>query len=66
MEQFERCELFWVVLVWLWVWFSGCWRALAKGTAWAGFYCVIHHHHGYGEWRSLLFVVWAKSSRYQN
>ena len=29
-------------------WFSGCWRALAKDTAWAGFYCVIHHHH----WRS--------------
>ena len=22
-------------------WFSGCWRALAKGTAWAGFYCAI-------------------------
>ena len=22
-------------------WFSGCWRALAKGTAWAGFCCVI-------------------------
>ena len=22
-------------------WFSGCWRALAKGTAWAGFYCLI-------------------------
>ena len=21
--------------------FSGCWRALAKGTAWAGFYCEI-------------------------
>ena len=20
---------------------SGCWRALAKGTAWAGFYCLI-------------------------
>ena len=26
-------------------WFSGCWRALAKGTAWAGFYCAIHHHY---------------------
>ena len=22
-------------------WFSGCWRALAKGTAWAGFYCTV-------------------------
>ncbi len=26
---------------WFSFWFSGCWRALAKGTAWAGFYCVI-------------------------
>ena len=25
---------------WFSFWFSGCWRALAKGTAWAGFYCV--------------------------
>ena len=23
-----------------------CWRALAKGTAWAFFYCAIHHHAG--------------------
>ena len=23
---------------------SGCWRALAKGTAWAGFYSTILHH----------------------
>ena len=22
-------------------WFFGCWRALAKGTAWAGFYCIM-------------------------
>ena len=22
---------------WFFFWFSGCWRALAKGTAWAGF-----------------------------
>ena len=29
---------------WFSFWFSGCWRALAKGTAWADFYCVIHHH----------------------
>ena len=29
---------------WFSFWFSGCWRALAKGTAWAGFYCAIHHH----------------------
>ena len=29
---------------WFSFWSSGCWRALAKGTAWAGFYCVIHHH----------------------
>ena len=26
---------------WFFFWFSGCWRALAKGTAWAGFYCAI-------------------------
>ena len=26
---------------WLSFWLSGCWRALAKGTAWAGSYCVI-------------------------
>ena len=26
---------------WFSFWFSGCWRALAKGTAWAGFYCAI-------------------------
>ena len=26
---------------WFSFWFSGCWRALAKGTAWAFFYCVI-------------------------
>ena len=26
---------------WFSFWFSGCWRALAKGMAWAGFYCVI-------------------------
>ena len=26
---------------WFSFWFSGCWRALAKGTAWAVFYCVI-------------------------
>ena len=24
--------------------FSGCWRALAKDTAWAGFYSAIHNH----------------------
>jgi len=30
---------------WFCFWFSGRWRALAKGTAWAGFYCAIHHHH---------------------
>ena len=24
---------------------AGGWRALAKGTAWAFFYRVIHHHH---------------------
>ena len=26
---------------WFSFWFSGCWRALAKGTAWAGFYWAI-------------------------
>ena len=26
---------------WFSFWFSGCWRALAKGTAWAGFYSAI-------------------------
>ena len=26
---------------WFSFWFSGYWRALAKGTAWAGFYCAI-------------------------
>ena len=26
---------------WFSFWFSGCWRALAKGTVWAGFYCAI-------------------------
>ena len=30
---------------WFSFWFSGCWWALAKGTAWAGFYCAIQHHH---------------------
>ena len=29
---------------WFFFWFSGCWRALSKGTAWAGFYSSIHHH----------------------
>jgi hypothetical protein len=35
---------------WLSFWFSGCWRALAKGTAWASFCCAIllllHAPHG--------------------
>ena len=31
---------------WFSFWFSGCWRALAKGTVWAGFYRAIRHHHG--------------------
>ena len=26
---------------WFSFWFSGCWRALAKGTAWAGLYCAV-------------------------
>ena len=26
-------------------WFSGCWRELAKGTAWAFFSANQHHHH---------------------
>ena len=30
---------------WFSFWFSGCWRALAKGTALAGFYCAIISGH---------------------
>ena len=30
-----------VLRCWFSFWFSGCWRALAKGTAWAGFYRAI-------------------------
>jgi hypothetical protein len=31
------------VFHWLSFWFSGCWRALEKGTttSWAGFYCSV-------------------------
>ena len=29
---------------WFSFWFSGCWRALAKGSARAGLYCAIHYH----------------------
>ena len=33
---------------WFSFWFSGRWRALAKGTAWAGFY-----------WEILLLLPWS-------